>query len=84
MDWQGEIIPSLHRRWIIIKDIVGLIQHNNKLKISDLERLVVKESCKIVDEEVSSIYKKVPLECDHVGSTMKAINLILNDSTLLQ
>lgn len=49
-----------------------------------MERLEVKESYKIVDEEVSPIYDEVPLKCDDVRSIMTTINPIFNDSTLLR
>ena len=84
LDWQGEIISPQHRRQIVIKDIIGSIQHENEPEISDLEHRVIEESYKIVDEEIFPIYEKVPVECDDVYCTMMGIDPVLDDSTLLK
>ena len=86
LDWKGDIVPKKHRRQILLEDVVGSIEHENKMEISDLERRIIAENLNTVKDvgRESNTFEDISQECDHVGSIIHNVNYILNDQTFLQ
>ena len=85
LDWKGDIVEKKDRWQILLKDVVGSIQHENKMEISRIERKAIEVVFNLVKDEKrkSNIFQDIPQQCDQVGSIINNVNSILNDQTFL-
>ena len=86
LDWKGDIVKRKDKNQILLKDVIGSIQHENKMEISPIERKAIEVIFNSVEDEKreSNIFPDIPQQSDEVGSIMNNVNPILNDQTFLQ